>query len=90
MEQRLPPRGIYRYSRNQVDREMCHRRQNSVMRPGDIGVVEVAQELEAQHPSQAHRHIRIAGEVKVDLEGKGQHAQPGPGHGQVRPAAMAL
>ena len=23
--------GIYRYSRNQVDREMCHRRQNSVM-----------------------------------------------------------
>ena len=27
---RLPPRGIYRYSRNQVVREMCHRRQNSV------------------------------------------------------------
>ena len=51
--------------------------------PGDIGVVEVAHELKAQHPSQAYRHIRIAGEVKVDLDGKGQHAQPGPGHGQV-------
>ena len=28
--QRLPPRGIYRYSRNQPVRDMCHRRQNSV------------------------------------------------------------
>ena len=27
---RLPPRGIYRYSRNQVVSDMCHRRQNSV------------------------------------------------------------
>ena len=31
LPRRLPPRGIYTYSRNQVDREMCHRRQNSVM-----------------------------------------------------------
>jgi alginate O-acetyltransferase complex protein AlgI len=28
---RLPPRGIYTYSRNQVDREMCHLLQKSVM-----------------------------------------------------------
>ena len=27
---RLPPKGIYRYSRNQLPKEMCHRRQNSV------------------------------------------------------------
>ena len=26
---RFPPRGIYRYSRNQVEREICHLRQNS-------------------------------------------------------------
>ena len=28
---RLPPRDIYTYSRNQPDRVMCQRRQNSVM-----------------------------------------------------------
>ena len=28
---RLPPSGIYTYSRNQPDRVMCQRRQNSVM-----------------------------------------------------------
>ena len=27
---RLPPRGMYTYSRNQLVREMCHRFQNSV------------------------------------------------------------
>ena len=27
---RLPPRGKYRYSRNQLPREMCQRRQNSL------------------------------------------------------------
>ena len=26
---RFPPRGIYRYSRNQLVKDMCHRRQNS-------------------------------------------------------------
>ena len=28
---RLPPRGMYTYSLNQVPREICHRRQNSVI-----------------------------------------------------------
>ena len=28
---RLPPRGIYTYSRNQLDNVICQRRQNSVM-----------------------------------------------------------
>ena len=27
---RLPPRGIYKYSRNQAVRDICQRRQNSV------------------------------------------------------------
>ena len=51
---------------------------------GNIGVVEVGQELKAQHPAQAYRHVGVAREVKVDLEGEGQHTQPSPRHGQVR------
>ena len=50
---------------------------------GDIGVVEVGQELKAQHPAQAHGHVGVAGEVEVNLEGEGQHPQPGPGHRQL-------
>ena len=50
---------------------------------GDIGIVEVAHELKAQHPAQAHGHIGIAGEVKVELKRKGRHAQPGPGGGEL-------
>ena len=46
-------------------------------------MVEVGQELKAQHAPQPHRHVGVAGEVEVDLEGKGQHAQPGPGHRQI-------
>ena len=30
LPRRLPPRGIYTYSRNQLPREMCHLFQNSV------------------------------------------------------------
>ena len=47
-------------------------------RAGDIRVVEVAHKLKAQHPPQAHRHVGVAGEVEIDLEGEGQHPQPGP------------
>ena len=51
---------------------------------GDIGVVEVGQELKAQHPPQAHGHVGVAGEIEINLEGEGQHPQPGPGHRQLR------
>ena len=51
---------------------------------GDIGVVEVGQELKTQHPSQAGGHVGVAGEVEIDLEGEGQHPQPGPGNRQLR------
>ena len=43
---------------------------------GDIGIVEVGQEFKAQHPAKAGGHIGVTGEVEVDLEGKGDHAQP--------------
>ena len=52
--------------------------------PGDIGIVEVAQEIKAQHPPQAHSHIGIAREVKIELEGEGQDAQPSPCRGELR------
>ena len=52
-------------------------------RAGDIGVVEVLQKLEAQHPPQAHGHVGVAGEVEVELEGEGQHPQPGPQDGEL-------
>ena len=44
---------------------------------GDIGVVEVLQEVEAERMAQADRHIGIGGEVEVDLEGIGQGPHPG-------------
>ena len=46
-------------------------------------MVEVGQKLKAQHAPQAHRHVGVAGEVEVDLEGEGHHAQPGPSHRQI-------
>ena len=51
---------------------------------GDIGVVEVGQELKTQHPPQAHGHVGVAGEIEINLEGEGQHPQPGPGNRQLR------
>ena len=52
-------------------------------RLGDIGVVEVAHELEAQHPAQAHSHVGVAGEVEVELESESGHAQPCPSSGEL-------
>ena len=50
---------------------------------GDIGVVKVGQELKAQHPPEARGHVRVAGEVEVDLESVGQDPQPRPRHREV-------
>ena len=49
---------------------------------GDIGVVEILQKLEAQHPPQANGHVGIAGEVEVELEGEGNDAEPCPQGGE--------
>ena len=40
-----------------------------------VGVVEVARVLEAHHLAEADGHVRVAGEVEVDLEGVGGHAR---------------
>ena len=44
---------------------------------GDIGIVEVLQKMKAEHAAQANGHVRIGGEIKVDLEGIGQGSYPG-------------
>ena len=43
---------------------------------GDVGIVKVLQKVESKHPAKANGHVRIAGEVEVDLEGVGNDAQP--------------
>ena len=45
-------------------------------RLGDIGVVEVFQEMKAKHPPQADGHVGIGGEVEVNLEGVCRRPRP--------------
>ena len=52
---------------------------------GDIGIVEVLRQAEAEHPAQADGHVRVAGEVKIQLECVGDGAQPGQAHRQPVP-----
>ena len=47
---------------------------------GGIGVAEVLRQRKAEHLSQAHRHIAIAAEIVVDLQGVAQRAEPGQAH----------
>ena len=51
-------------------------------RAGNIRIVEVFREGEAEHPAKTNRHVRIAGKIKVDLEGIGKSAQPCRQRGQ--------
>ena len=44
---------------------------------GDVGIVEVLDELEAQHPPQPDGHVRVAREIEVDLQRVGDRAEPG-------------
>ena len=43
---------------------------------GNIGIVEIPGESEAEDPSQPHRHIAVTGKVKVDMQGKGDGIEP--------------
>ena len=52
-------------------------------RAGNIGVVEVLQEVEAEHLPQADGHVAVAGEIEIDLERVGRDAQPRAGEGQL-------
>ena len=48
---------------------------------GHIGIVEVLSKVEAEHAAQADGHVRIAGEIEIDLQGIGHGSQPGRRHG---------
>ena len=56
--------------------ELRHRR-------GQIRIVKVFIETEAEDPPQTDGHVRIAGEVKVDLEAEGEKAHPASQHRQL-------
>ena len=45
-------------------------------RQGDIRVVEVFEEVEAEHPAEADGHVAVAGEVEIDLQRVGDGGQP--------------
>ena len=42
----------------------------------DVGVVEVLQKLKAEHSAESDGHIRVTGEIIVNLQGIGQRTQP--------------
>ena len=44
---------------------------------GNIRIAEVFQEIEAEHPAHADGHVRIAGEVVINLQGVEQRRRPG-------------
>ena len=52
-------------------------------RPGDIGIVEVLQKFEPEHPPQTDSHVAVAGKVKVDLKSISRQPQPRPDSRQI-------
>ena len=50
--------------------ELAHRR-------GAVGVVEILEEREPEHPADADGHVGITGEIEVDLEGVADQPEPG-------------
>ena len=49
---------------------------------GNVGIIEILEEVETKHPAHADGHIRIAAEVEVDLESIGNGDEPAACHGQ--------
>ena len=61
----------------------------------NVGIVEVLQKIESQHLAKSDRHIGVSGEIKVDLEGIADGADPGGeaallGNGKRRNALIDL
>ena len=56
---------------------MCQRRQNSVIDCDLVRRIEILGEHESHHQAEADRHVRVAAEIEVDLEGIGGDAVPG-------------
>ncbi len=47
---------------------------------GEEGIIEVFQQVKAEDPAQADGHIAVAGEIKVNLQGKGHGIHPHKQH----------
>ena len=57
---------------------------------GQIGVVEIFREMEAEHPPQADGHVGIPGKIEIDVQGKGNGVKPGEHHGRSRAFPIEL
>ena len=51
--------------------------------PGDVGIVEIFQIMQAQHVTHADGHVGVSGEVQIDVQTVGDDAQPGACHRQL-------
>ncbi len=47
-----------------------------------VGGVEILRKAKPEHPPQTDGHVRIGGEIEVDLEGVGHHSHPGTGRSE--------
>ncbi len=43
---------------------------------GDIGIIEILQEVKPKHPAQPDCHITVAGKIKIDLQHETDRRQP--------------
>ena len=51
---------------------------------GDVRPAEIFREAEAEHPSEADRHVGVAGEIEIDLQRVADNAEPGVGGRELR------
>ena len=56
----------------------------------DVRIIEVLQKLKAEHPPETDGHIRVAGKIKVELERKGERAEPRSGKAQLRSSGIDI
>lgn len=50
----------------------------------NVGIIEVFRKMESEHEAKADGHIRISGEIEINLQSVGNGSQPGGGHGSRR------
>src|SRR5260370_10215190 len=50
---------------------------------GDVRIVKVERELEAEDAAESNGHVRVSGEIEIHLQNKGQQTEPRGGRGKV-------
>ena len=56
---------------NQLEREMCHRRQNSAIKRGKEGKIKIVYQIYSNNFPRATSNVGIAGEIAINLEDEG-------------------